>query len=324
VGSRKIIMLVGSILIGALAGFALLNYVQGVENQAVIDSQPVSVWVVADDIPAGTTASDVLSTGRVVQREIDPDFRPATAIADTVQIEGRVAVNNLAANQILVQGMFDDPEVVETTFADLVPAEHVAISISMDSVRAAGGFVKPGDFVDMITLGDPLPVLGEEDAFDTSASQTPYQRPARYLYRGVRVIAVNSAIVGQQVAEGETGEADSAASGSLTITMAIPAEAAQRILSVPESNLVLSLLPEDWSPEALPNIIVEDILTDAELPAEQPGLLTPYGPNGFVDLFEEAVEQQNEELGIGGDEDGPAASAPGAGDDAGDAGTGEG
>ena len=315
-GSRKIIMLIGSILIGALAGFALLNYVQGVENQAVIDSQPVSVWVVADNIPAGTTASDVLSTGRVVQREIDPDFRPATAIADTVQIEGRVAVNNLAANQILVQGMFDDPEVVETTFADLVPADHVSISISLDSVRAAGGFVKPGDFVDMITLGDPLPVLGDEDAFDTSASQTPYQRPARYLYRGVRVIAVNKAFVGQEVPEGGSAEGEGGG-GSLTLTMAIPAEAAQRILSVPESNIVLSLLPEDWSPEALPNIIVEDILIDAELPAEQPALITPYGPEGWIDLFEEA-EQQNEELL---DDSGTADESE---DDAGDAGTGEG
>ncbi len=321
-GSRKIIMLVGSILIGALAGFALLNYVQGVENQAVIDSQPVSVWVVADNIPAGTTASDVLSTGRVVQRQIDPDFRPATAIADTVQIEGRVAVNNLAANQILVQGMFDDPEVVETTFADLVPAEHVAVSFAIDSVRAAGGFVKPGDFVDMIALGDPLPTLGDEDAFDTSASSTPYQRPARYLYRGVRIIAVNSAIVGEAVPEGgEAAGGEEANSGSLTMTIAVPADAAQRILSVPESNLVLSLLPDDWSPEALPNIIVEDILIDAELPAEQPGLITPYGPEGFIDLFEEAVEQQNEELGIG---EGDAAAEPDPEEEADDAGSGEG
>ncbi len=321
-GSRKIIMLVGSILIGALAGFALLNYVQGVENQAVIDSQPVSVWVVADNIPAGTTASDVLSTGRVVQRQIDPDFRPATAIADTVQIEGRVAVNNLAANQILVQGMFDDPEVVETTFADLVPAEHVAVSFAIDSVRAAGGFVKPGDFVDMIALGDPLPTLGDEDAFDTSASSTPYQRPARYLYRGVRIIAVNSAIVGEAVPEGGEAAGEEASSGSLTMTIAVPADAAQRILSVPESNLVLSLLPDDWSPEALPNIIVEDILIDAELPAEQPGLITPYGPEGFIDLFEEAVEQQNEELGIG--EDDGATAEPDPEEEADDAGTGEG
>jgi Flp pilus assembly protein CpaB len=315
-------MLVGSILIGALAGFALLNYVQGVENQALIDSEPVTVWVVAQDIEAGTTATDVLQTSRVVQREIDPAFRPATAIADTVQIEGRVAVNNLAANQILVQGMFDDPEVVQTTFADLVPADHVAISLDFATVRAAGGFIKPGDFVDMIVLGDPLPVIGEEDAFDTSASQTPYQRPARYLYRGVRVIAVNQAIVGQAVAEGETAAAGEGDGNSLQITMALPADAAQRILSVPENNMVLSLLPEDWTPEARPNIIVEDILIDAQLPAEDPTQLTPFGPEGFVDLFEEAVEQQNEELGIGGDA--PAATPPGADDDAGDAGTGEG
>ena len=294
-GSRKIIMLVGSILIGALAGFALLNYVQGVEDEVREGSARVEVWVVAQDISAGTTASDVQQTGRLELRDIESTFRPANAVSDLSQIQGRVAVSNLAANQILVQGMFDDPEVIETTFADLIQPDQVAVSISIPTDRAVAGFVDPGDLVDIIALGDPLPPLGEEDAFDTSARQTPYQRPARYLYRGVRIIAVNDKIVGASGEdEGVSGDDESAADG-FSYTIAVPAESAQKILSVPEANLVFSLLPEGWEPEARPNDVLEDILTDAELPGENPQIITPYGDEGWEDLFEAAISDQNGE-----------------------------
>lgn len=289
-GSRKILMLVGSILIGALAGFALLNYVQGVEDDVRQETARVEVWVINQTVPAGTTATDVEQTGRLELRDIESTFRPNNAVTDLTQIQGRVAVSTLAANQILVQGMFEDPEVVQTTFADLIQPEHVAISLNISPDRAVSGFVNPGDFVDVIALGDPLPPLGEEDAFDTAARQTPYQRPARFLYRGVRIIAINGDIVGTSgpATDDDSIDTTDAALEALSITFAVPSDSAQRILSVPESNIVLSLLPQNWEPRAQSNVVLEEILNDAELPGERADQVTPYGRDGFADLFEEA------------------------------------
>ena len=288
-------MLVGSILIGALAGFALLNYVQGVEDDVLQDTARVDVWVVTQPVAAGTTAADVQLTGRLEQREIESTFRPNNAVNDLAQIEGRVAVSNFAANQILVQGMFDDPEVVETTFADLIRSNEVAISINISPDRAVSGFINPGDFVDIIALGDPLPpAVGEEDAFDTAARQTPYQRPARFLYRGVRIIAVNGELVaapGQRTDE-DSVDVEDAANESLSLTIAVPSESAQRILSVPESNLVLGLLPQNWTLEAQPNVVLDEILADADLPGEDPREVTPWGRDGFEDLFVAAPDEE--------------------------------
>lgn len=283
-------MLVGSILIGALAGFALLNYVQGVEDDVRQETARIDVWVISQPVPAGTTATDVERTGRIELRDIESEFRPDNAVTDLSQIEGRVAVSNLAANQILVQGMFDDPEVVETTFADLIQPDHVAISLNIPPDRAVAGFINPGDFVDVIALGDPLPPLGEEDAFDSAARQTPYQRPARFLYRGVRIIAINDKIVsaGGRASDPDSADTTDAAVEALSITIAVPSDSAQRILSVPESNIVLSLLPQNWEPRAQSNVVLEEILNDAELPGERADQVTPYGRNGFEDLFEDA------------------------------------
>ena len=289
-GSRKIIMLVGSILIGALAGFALLNYVQGVEDEVQNATQRVEVWVVSAAVPAGTTAADVQQTNRLELRKVESAFRPSNAVSNLSQIQGRVAVNNLAENQILVEGMFENPDVIETTFSDLIEADQVAFSLTIDPKRAVGGFIEPGDFVDMIVLGDEYVPPGEPDAFEASATRSPYTSPARYLYRGVRIIGINNNIVGQSnntdsvvpEAEGEVT--------SLSITLAVPADAAQRILSVAEGDLVLSLLPDGWTPEARPNDIEEAILLDDQLPGEDPAIITPYGERGFIDNLADQLE----------------------------------
>lgn len=291
-------MLVGSILIGAIAGFALLNYVNGVEQDIVNEQARVEVWVVAQDIAAGTTAADVNNTGGLELRQVETQFRPANAVTDLSQIQGRVAVNNLAANQILVTGLFDDPETVETTFADLIEPDQVAFTIPISSLQAVGGLVKPGDFVDMIVVQNfTAPVTADTglDVFDTVVQDSVYDNVARFLYRGVRIIGVNDSFVGQEPdvdAEGAPAEA----TGSLEVTFALPADVAQRILSVNAADIVLTLQPDDWDPTnpqigAVSNEIPELIQFGGDLPGENPAELTPYGPDGFIDLLADEAAQ---------------------------------
>ena len=293
-GSRKIIMLVGSILIGAIAGLVLLNYVQGVEEDVENRVARVDVFVITQDVIAGTTASEVQQTSRIQQQQIESTFRPATAITDLAQIQGRVAVSNLAANQVLVAGMFEDPQTVETTYADLIADDHVAFSMEIDKDKAVNGFVEPGNFVDLIHLGAPPETPGEENAFETSAASSPYSQPARYLYRGVRIVSIGNEIAGQArpvAADGAPAAAPTADdAGTLSITLAVPTNAAQRILSVNPDSLVLSLLPADWEPVSQGNVILDEILIDADLPGEDPTQITPDGPAGFVDELADAAE----------------------------------
>ena len=131
-GNKKIIMLVGSILLGALAGFALLGYVRGVQDDVLEEVSRVPVFVVSQTIQEGTTASAAQATISIQESEIESQFRPATAITDLSQIDGQIAVANLAANQVLVAGMFADPSVVQTTFSDQIDPDHVAFSVTID------------------------------------------------------------------------------------------------------------------------------------------------------------------------------------------------
>lgn len=301
-------MLVGSILIGAIAGFALLNYVNGVEQDINAELERVPVWVIAQDIPAGTTATDVENFGGLELREVETQFRPNSAISDLQQIAGRIAVNNLAANQILVAGMFDDPETIETTFADLIEQDQIAFTISIDPLRAVGGQVEAGDFVDLIVVSQfedqPDGDLAGLDVFENNEQSSVYTQTVRFLYRGVRIVGINSEFVGQAA---EEGVAPAAATGPLQITLALPADSAQRILSVSANELYMALHPDDWDPTdpetgAIENIIPELIVGGELLPGEDAERLTPYGKQGFVDVLAEAAEAADAADAIGADE----------------------
>ncbi len=304
-GNKKIIMLVGSILLGALAGFALLGYVRGVQDDVLEEVSRVPVFVVSQTIQEGTTASAAQATISIQESEIESQFRPATAITDLSQIDGQIAVANLAANQVLVAGMFADPSVVQTTFSDQIDPDHVAFSVTIDEERAVNGFIEPGDFVDIVVLGSP-PATNEEteNVFEASAVESPYTQPARTLFRGIRIISINNDIVGAPApAEGEPVAAEET-TNTLNITFAVPSGSAQRILSVPPANMVLQLLPTGWEPtrdgetQQQENEVLEAINIGEDLPGENPDEITPYGAEGFVDFLADGVADDDADNNI--------------------------
>ena len=50
------------------------------------------------------------------------------------------------------------------------------------------------------------------------------------------------------------------------------------------------MLPADWEPVSQGNVILDEILIDADLPGEDPTQITPDGPAGFVDELADAAE----------------------------------
>src|ERR671934_243782 len=76
-----------------------------------------------------------------------------------------VALADFKAGALLQQGMFVDPTVAQTSFADRLEAEKGkhAISISVDQVHGVGGFITPGDYVNLIVEVKPV-ALGQAAA----------------------------------------------------------------------------------------------------------------------------------------------------------------
>ena len=300
--SRRTIILVAAIVVAALATYVLLNYVRGVEEKA--KPNPVSVYMISDQIKRGTPGVDVKST--LIKKAVIPaEYRPDTVVADLNELDGKVAVIDLQPNQILVQGMFVEGERLNTSFKDKITGDNVAVALSFDTVRAVGGYVKPGDEVNLLMVDSV-----QETSSGTSATAAPtggaaqqpggkaavqqarqqglnYESDVRYFYEKVRILAIGAEVLRSP---GETANA-STANGTTTegpssggvIVFLVPPDVAQRLLAAGSGSLYMTLPSETWKPVPVQPIPIDEFDKNSPLPAEDANRLTPYGPKGYVD-----------------------------------------
>ena len=297
--SRRTIILVAAIVVAALATYVLLNYVHGVEDKA--KPNPVPVYAISEEIKRGTPGVDIKSTS-ITKKVIPAEYRPDSFVADLNELDGKVAVIDLKPNQILVQGMFVEGERLNTSFKDKITGDNVAVALSFDSVRAVGGYIKPGDEVNLLMVDS----VSKTDS-GTTATATPsapaaqtagkaavtkartegitYANDVRYFYEKVRILAIGAEVLRSpgETANAAVATAPEGPGSAGVIVFLVPPNVAQRLLAAASGSLYMTLPSETWVPVAVQPIPVDEYDKNAPLPAENPSILTPYGPKGYVD-----------------------------------------
>ena len=261
--SRRTLILIAAVLVGALAAYALYTYIGGIEDRANDNAERVRIFKIVRDIPKGTFGDEAFLQGFIEEDVIAKEYRPATAITTPSQIDGLVAISNLPANQVVVTNQFVSQAETLSTFSSLLKNNEVAITISIDQVRGVAGLLVPGDFVNMLVTG-------------TEGGGTVYSQNARYLFQKVQILAVGQT---RKLAPGESAptnpDGTQAVASSGMLTFALPAVAAQQIASVTSGSFYLTLVPKDYQPTPLAPLDVS-----GALPGETSTQLTPYGPAG--------------------------------------------
>ena len=288
--SRRTVILIVAVVVGAIASFGLLNYIRNVEGSVYENAEPETVWVVRRPIAKGTTAEMALEQQLIETAEIPADYKPATAIVNPeTELAGLVAVTDLPVNAPLVVGNFVAASVVNTGITDRLEENGlVTVTFSVDQVKGAAYLVEPGDHVNLLSLktmgdlGSAQAAGGDTATGSISTDQlvdqvTTYDYLARYVYQRAEVLAVDKALTPDL---GESAnEAEGVTRNGGMITLAVPPEAVQVILSVGMENIYLSLLPPSYEAVELPPI---DYQNDV-LPGETGTQLTPYGPEGSAE-----------------------------------------
>lgn len=299
VGSRRTLITIAAVLVGALAVFMIYGYVGSVKDEAFGEAERVKVFVVKQGVPKGTYGEETSASGVITEDEIPKKFWPENAIRSFDDIAGKVAVGDLAVNQVVTTDMFADPSTVQTTFSDRLEKingeDQVAISIQVDQVRGVAGLLQPGDFVNVmatrlcpVSNADGAPLSGnsaEAPADDEAAAEgesscdTLFEEQARYIYQKVQILAIDQTPV-QLPGEASSASEEGAAAAepvvsSGLVTLIVPARAAQYIASLDPSIIYLTLVPRDYEP-----VPQQGIDWSQPPPAEDPALLTPYGPDG--------------------------------------------
>jgi pilus assembly protein CpaB len=260
VSSRRTLIVIVAVVIGAIASFALFQYTNGAEDRAYGKARRVTVLVVKKDIPKSFLGADAVQQGYVGEALIPQEFRPATALTTTAGLEALVAKGDLSAGQVVVDGMFVTPDTAYSTNAERLQEGMVAITISVDQVRGVAGLIVPGDRVNMI-IDDPI------EGFAVDGVRKPVKT---VLYQNVKVLAIGTQLepdLGEAVvAPGSTAPPETVASNLMTLE--VPPDAASRIAYVGSEGLYLTLVPPNNAPVQIPRIGPETLV---------PTELTPYG-----------------------------------------------
>lgn len=289
--SRRTVILIVAVVVGAIATFGIWNYIKNVEGAVYENAEPENVWMIRRPIPKGMTVEEAVLRDLIFEAEIPADFRPPTAVVDPqTELAGLVAVNELAANSVLVTGFFVAPNVISTGITDRLEEKGmVTVSFSVDQVKGAAYLIEPGDRVNILSVkpleSAALPESEDEtsaaEPTDTVDTDVTYDYLSRYVYQAAEVLAIDKSLT-PDLGETPADSAAAAGNGGM-ITLAVPPDAVQLVLAVGAENLYLSLVPSSYEPVPLPPLDYAETL----LPGEDGRRLTPYGP----DSGEEDIEQ---------------------------------
>ena len=147
------------------------------------------------------------------------------------EVEGRYALMPLLKGEVLVRQKLSD-QAPGSNLASLIPTGRVAVSVAVSDVVSTGGFIAPGDHVDV------LGVISRE-AGDT----------ADVVLRDIAVLAVANVVIGARDTPSATGGSrtptrDNPRSLDGTVTLAVTVDEARRLVQVDEIGKVrLALRP---------------------------------------------------------------------------------
>lgn len=298
--SRRTVILIVAVVIGAVAAVGLLSYVRSAETTADEAAAPVEMWVVKQPIPKGTAIETAIDQGLIAKEQTAQKYRPATAVVDpAAELGGLVAITDLPVDLPVLTGTFASPNVVNTGITDRLEERGlVTVTFTVDQSRGAAYLIEPGDFVNVLVERDwDTPFFEEDPPIDVTPQAVAdlaanleendairpiltdlYPVESRVVYQKAEVLAVGASLspdLGEQAAE----DTAAAQANQGLITLAVPPEAVQVILDVGRDNIYLSLVPDDYEPRPL---LPLDPTTQI-LPGESEGTLTPYdGYDGVV------------------------------------------
>ncbi len=124
---------------------ALLAYVF-LARQASAATKSVQVVVAQHRVPVGT----IMTLDMIALRSMRRNTVPSTAIQSLELVAGKVARGEITAGQIVTAEILAE----RSRLAQMIPPNMRAVTVSLMPVIGVGGFLKPGDHVDVIATFD--------------------------------------------------------------------------------------------------------------------------------------------------------------------------
>ncbi|GMQ94592.1 MAG: hypothetical protein BMS9Abin12_2090 [Acidimicrobiia bacterium] len=310
---RRTLVLVIAVALAGISGYAVWQYLSNVETDIRSDIAEVVVYRATDPIAAGEAGSEarnriaedtalreqvvfegstILCAGAVgANADKNPnEFGcPENPNDLNAAIDGKVAAGPIAAGQLIAASSFADTRDLQQRLRDAIAPGKVAIAIAVDNVTSSGGFIRPGDNVNILASASLVPLnfleiisneelrdllVGAGAAPEEAAAVTPPGEDAgpvtpdnlaaaiptsidvtQTVFQNVQVLAVGPDTRPAPLDSGLTP-----AGGQVFVFEVTPQQAEQIEYARQYADLTLSLLPSgDYVPYDSQPIVVDDI-----------------------------------------------------------------
>lgn len=261
-----------AILLSFLTALLVYNYLKGVKNVPMM-SEGLSVIVAKVDIPPKTKITlEMVSEVKVPAEYIQPGTITSLDKVLGIMVREQIVSGEQISERRLVR------ESKSVGFTGIIPRDRRAVTVAVNEVTGVAGFVKAGDYVDIVVSFDAA-------AVGDHASQVVMQN--------ILVLAANR---DTEISNGDTTVKDSVKEANKmgTVTMAVtPDEAAKLTLADEKGKIRLALRPylplnslmltEAVTPKDLVGIHVspakQEQATPASAPVAQPAYVERQSPS---------------------------------------------
>ena len=179
---RRTLVLVIALALAGISGYAVWQYLTSVEEGVAADFSEVEVYRATELIEAGTLGEEArpfINTSKALRDQVvfdgssilciaaigenaskDPNqFGCAQNPSDlNLVLDGKVAAGPIAAGQLITTGSFAATRDLQQKLSDSLAPGKVAIAISVDVATASGGFIRPGDNVNVLASASLSPL----------------------------------------------------------------------------------------------------------------------------------------------------------------------
>jgi Flp pilus assembly protein CpaB len=170
-GKRSLVLII-ALALAAVSAFSVWQYLSTVEDDARANVQEVVVYRASELIPTGTSVEEardlivessalredvvfegsrIVCTGPTETSDAPVDVCGANPRLDSVLDPINVAAGPISAGQLISADLFVAPnELSDVKLSESIPQGKVAISFRPDDAHTVGGFVRPGDRVNLL------------------------------------------------------------------------------------------------------------------------------------------------------------------------------
>lgn len=185
---RRLLAILGAVLLTVFGTIVLVAYVSSAERRAQQGAELVGILVAREEIPAGTSVGDV--KGLVARREVPSSVRAEDAVTNLDDLGRQVTVERILQNEPIVARQFGDAAAAQRSGGGQLSEGLEVITLALEPQRALGGELAQGDLVGVLVSMDSAATT---DTQSDEASGASDDATTAMILAGVRVAGVSGA-----------------------------------------------------------------------------------------------------------------------------------